>query len=276
MAFEELSLFLRTGASSSEILGDVSRRKLLQPLTPGQRETLRQQGAQPALLNALESRAPIASPEEVAAYRQHHQAQAPQILSAPTAAAPASPVLTPPAATQPVLLSDRFTEGLEAAKNLPEQPVNVADAFSLDNLPEAKSRAERERKPIGFIMMAPALLNKPVTTRAAGPSAALLHFSRAFKESLVLVFVPMDTKKDMLPPAVASGFEAKELGGIVPNMVVVDATTKAFVLAVPSGNNKATGLDRDTVFAAAAAILQRWLSYHPMAIGVPEASQPGR
>jgi hypothetical protein len=176
------------------------------------------------------------------------------------------------AAPQALLLSDRFTEGIKAAREVPEQPVRITDAYSLDHLAEARAQAQLERKLIGFIQMAPTMLNRPVTTRSAGPSAALLHLCHAFNKSMVLVFVPADTKPELLPPAVAAGQAAKEVNGIIPNMTVVDATVTTLVLAVPGGgNNKATGEDRDKIYIASAAIMQRWLSYHPLAIGVAES-----
>jgi len=270
VTFEELSLMLRTGGSPQEILNDVARRKLLQPLTSGQQETLRENGAPPALLNALQAPNLIASPADAAAYRAHHQPPR-QIITEPSA--PEAGVHATPAPVQPVLLSDRFMEGIEAAKDLPEQPVRISDAFSLDQLPEARAQAQRERKPMGFIMMAPTMLDKPVSTRAPGSSGALLHFCQAFKKSLVLVFVPIDTKKEVLPPAVLAGLTAKEMNGVAPCMAVVDATTSALVVAVPSGNVKTVGDDRDKVFVTAASIMQHWLSYHPLAIGVPEGGQ---
>jgi hypothetical protein len=94
---------------------------------------------------------------------------------------------------------------------------------------------------------------------------------------MVLVFVPADVKPEALPPALAAGLGAKEVSGIIPNMVVVDATATALIVGVPSGSNsKAAGEDRDKAFIACAAVMQHWLSYHPMAIAAPEARQATR
>jgi hypothetical protein len=273
MTFEELSLMLRTGSSAQEILNDVTRRKLLQPLTSGEQETLREHGATPALLNALQSSSLLASAEEAAAYRANHQPARRMITQAPSGPQPVGrkTAPAPAAAPQAILLSDRFMEGIRAAREVPEQPVQLTDAYSLDHLAEARAQAQLERKLMGFIQMTPAMLNRPVTTRTAGPSATLLHFCRAFSKSMVLVFVPGTTKPNQLPPAVVAGLSAKEMNGIVPNMAVVDATATELVLPVPSGkDNKATGEDRDRTFIASAAIMQRWLSYHPLAIGAPD------
>jgi hypothetical protein len=62
---------------------------------------------------------------------------------------------------------------------------------------------------------------------------------------------------------------SKEINGVVPAMAVVDAVGDTLIAAVPPGNAKTAGEDRDKIFVAAAKILQNWLSYHPMAIGVP-------
>jgi hypothetical protein len=273
MTYEELSLLVRTGVAPQEIVNDAARRKLLQPLTTGQQESLRESGAPPALLNALQSATLVASEQEVVAYRAHHQAAArPSALAALPPAGRATP-----AALQAVVLPDRFTEGLEAAKSVPEQPVKGTDAFNLSQLADAKAQALRDRKPLGFIMTSSTMFDKPVTTRAPGGSSALLHFYQAFKDSLVLVFVPIETKVDQLPPAVSAGFTRKEMGGVAPNMAVVDATANALVVAVPCGNAKTSGPDRDKVFVIAAAAIQHWLSYHPMAIGeAPTAGQAPR
>jgi hypothetical protein len=64
--FKELSLLVRAHESEVSIKEQVSRRKLMQPLTPQQEATLKSQGATDSLVSSLR-RARVASKEEAAA-----------------------------------------------------------------------------------------------------------------------------------------------------------------------------------------------------------------
>src|ERR1700744_3525571 len=130
VTFQELSLMIRTGESPQEIMNDVSRRKLLKPLAANEVEALQASGASPALLTALQNANLAASPDQIAAYRVHHLPPS-QAASAPLQSAPqgALPHPAAPAPLQAVVLPDRFTEGLEAAKTAPEQSVRLNSAF---------------------------------------------------------------------------------------------------------------------------------------------------
>jgi len=76
--------------------------------------------------------------------------------------------------------------------------------------------------------------------------------------------------------AVATGFTGPDEGGFAPNMAVVDATGNEFILEVPCGPAKATGIDRDAIFKMAATKIQAWLAFHPTAIGAPPSVTPAQ
>lgn len=271
ISFQEISLLLRTGENQQTILNDITSRKLLQPLTAQQEATLRAAGASPAVLNALRAPETLASPDAVALYSARHQATpapVPATAAAP-APAPAQPAPTP--TPQRVALPDLFTSGLENAKKAPASAMQMTYAFGLDHLDAAKAKAQREHKPLGFIMVWDQYFNKRATTRVIGGSSALLHFYEAFKDSLVLVFVHHENELDKVPRAVAFGFQSPDEGGYAPNMAVVDATASEFIVEIPCAGPGGSGTERDAVFKTAAAKIQAWMNMHPNAVTTPAA-----
>lgn len=269
ISFQEISLLLRTGENQQTILNDITSRKLLQPLTAQQEATLRAAGASPALLNVLHAPETLASPDAVALYSTRHQATPAPVPAAAAAPAPAQPAPTP--APQRVALPDLFTSGLENAKKAPASAMLMTYAFGLDRLDAAKAKAQREHKPLGFIMVWDQYFNKRATTRVIGGSSALLHFYEAFKDSLVLVFVHHENELDKVPRAVAFGFQSPDEGGYAPNMAVVDATASEFIVEIPCAGPGGGGTERDAVFKTAAAKIQAWMNAHPNAVTTPAA-----
>lgn len=65
--FKELSLLVRAHESDASIKDEVSRRKLMQPLTKDQESTLKTQGATDSLVSSLRNSSLVASKEEAAA-----------------------------------------------------------------------------------------------------------------------------------------------------------------------------------------------------------------
>lgn len=279
ISFQEISLLLRTGENPQSILNDVASRKLLQPLTAEQEATLRAAGATPALLTALHTPELLASPDAVALYRARHQATPPPVPTAATPSAPSQATQpTQPTATpipQIVNNPDRFTKGLEDAKIAPPAPMRMTYAFGLDRLDAAKAKAQREHKPLGFIMVWDQYFEKRATTRVHGGPNALLHFYEAFKDSLVLVFVHHENELDKVPRAVAYGFQSPDEGGYAPNMAVVDATASEFIVEIPCAGPRGGGAERDAVFKMAAAKIQAWTNAHPSAMAT-SAPSPAR
>jgi hypothetical protein len=172
--------------------------------------------------------------------------------------------------------ADHFAAGLEAAKTATNRAVRAGEAFALGQLAEAKTKAQREHKPIGFIMLWGQMFDAPASTRTYGGNAALLHFVEAFNESLVLVFVRHETELQNVPAAVAAGFNSPEEGGYAPNMAVVDATASELIVEIPCAGPTGTGVERDAVFKTAAAKIQNWLSDHPMAVATPAGPRAAR
>jgi hypothetical protein len=265
ISFQEISLLLRTGENQQTILNDITSRKLLQALTAEQEATLRAAGASPAL-HAPDT---LASPDAVALYRAHHQATpAPAPAAATAPAAPAQPAPAQPAPTPapPRVNPDLFTAGLENAKKAPASAMQMTYAFGLDRLDAAKAKAQREHKPLGFIMVWDQYFNKRATTRVIGGSSALLHFYEAFKDSLVLVFVHHENELDKVPRPVAFGFQSPDEGGYAPNMAVVDATAREFIVEIPCAGPGGAGAERDAIFKTAAGRIQAWMNAHPTAM----------
>jgi hypothetical protein len=237
--FQEISLMVRTGETPQSILNEASRRKLFQALTPEQEATLRASGATPALLTALHAPELLASADVTAASRARQSAAA----------------------------LNHFMADIEAAKTAPDRAVRANEAFSLSQLEDARARAQREHKPLGFVMIWGTMLDAPVSTRETGSNPALLHFCEAFKNSVVLVFVRHETELGKVPKAVSKGFTGPDEGGFAPNMAVVDAGARELIVEIPGGGYDAP--KRDAVFATDAAKIQAWLAAHPTAMATP-------
>jgi len=270
ISYQEISLLLRTGENQQTILNETSQRKLLDPLTAQQEAALRTAGASPALINFLRTPTVLASPEAVAAYRAHHT------VPPPSDSEPNTPVTLLPSETAQALpltkLPNRFTAGLENARRAPGGVVRLSDGFDLAHLDAAKAKAQREHKPLGFVMVWNQFFAKRASTRLGGSTNALLHFREAFKDSLVLVFVHHENELDKVPPAVATGFRGPDEGGWAPNMAVVDATASEFIVEIPCAGPSGPGTERDAVFKAGADKIQAWLTTHPNAIAAPAAN----
>jgi hypothetical protein len=76
--FNELSLLVRAHESESSIKAEVSRRKLMHPLTPQQETTLKAQGGSDSLISALRSSGLVASKEEAAAIESRERQAGPE------------------------------------------------------------------------------------------------------------------------------------------------------------------------------------------------------
>jgi hypothetical protein len=70
--FNEVSLWIRAHDNEASIRDEVSRRKLMHPLTPQQESTLKSQGASDSLVQSLRNANNVASKEEVAAVEATH------------------------------------------------------------------------------------------------------------------------------------------------------------------------------------------------------------
>jgi hypothetical protein len=271
MSFQEISLMVRTGEAPQSIVNEAARRKLLMALTPDQEAKLQANGAPPALIAVLRTPTLLASPAELQAYVSRRQTQAQAAIADEQATARATP---PP--RQAIVLPDRFAESLETAKSAPARAMSQNDAFTPEQLSDAIARARSERKQIGFVIVNKKCFGQAYTTRQTSPYAALRHFYEAFKEPLVLVFVPNEGPVP-IPEAAVRGVKAAAGSGLnVPYMVVLDAGATELVGVIPSGDLKADGEKRDDLFKVGAGKLQEWLSYHPTALsnGPPQPPAP--
>ena len=85
--FSEVSLLVRARESESSITQEVSRRKLVRPLTPEQENTLRKQGAGDSLIQALRASTVHLSQADAAAFdARRDQARNPSRENAPRSA----------------------------------------------------------------------------------------------------------------------------------------------------------------------------------------------
>jgi hypothetical protein len=171
--------------------------------------------------------------------------------------------------TPPPQVIDRFSAPILAAEQGPSMTMELTNAFSLNQLEQAKQKAQTEKKPLGFIMVWGQFFDHEADPRSKGSDSALVHFYEVFNKDLVLVFVRHETELPMVPDAVKQGFGGPDEGGYAPNMAVVDATATEFITEIPFRSLDGPG--RDELFAAGGKKIDQWLSTHPDAAAIPVA-----
>ena len=264
VTFKEISMLVRNGEREQFVFGEVEKRKLLQPLSKQEEAALAGMGASAALLNALRSQTLLAPPEMVAAYKARLHTPAPAAQPPLVEDAARAMLVAPP---QPSPAVANVTAAISYAKNAAPIALMANDAYSLDQLDDAKAKAQAGKKPLGFIMVWGEFFGKRADPRSTGSISALAHFYRAFESTLVLVFVRHETELNSVPDAVKKGFKGPDEGGFAPNMAVVDATASEFIVEIPMGGGSADGKKRDEIFTAGAAKIEKWLAAHPRAVG---------
>jgi hypothetical protein len=173
--------------------------------------------------------------------------------------------------TPPQQVTDRFSAPILAAEHGPAMTLELSNAFSLDQLDQAKAKAQAEKKPLGFIMVLAQFFDHQVDPRAKGSDSALVHFYEVFNKDLVLVFIRHENELPLAPDAVKQGFTGPDEGGYAPNMAVVDATATELITEIPFRGLDGPG--RDELFAAGGKKIDQWLATHPDAVATP-AAQP--
>lgn len=196
-------------------------------------------------------------------------APAPQPVAVPVNT-PQAPQLPPPPQLPVTYHNGKIQAGVTSSKFGGSIVLRLDSAYSLSQLEAAKAKAQAEHKPLGFIMVWGQYFgNDAVDCRGRGGPSGTAHFYRAFKDTLVLVYVRHETELGAVPAAVKQGFNGPDEGGFAPNMAVVDASAKEFIVEIPYGGNNSNGAVRDEVFTKGAQKIEQWLAYHPDAMAAP-------
>lgn len=154
---------------------------------------------------------------------------------------------------------DPFEGGLARGYLNKQGVLKKTDAFSLSQLEEAKKKATEEKKLLGFIMMWDTFYDKKVAPNDQGSEAGALHFYNTFNDSLVLVFVRHENEIRKTPESVQKGFLGPEEGGFAPNMCVVSADTKDYVVQIPFGGKTSNGKIRHQIFGEKIKVIKEYL-----------------
>ncbi|MEP6671499.1 MAG: TlpA disulfide reductase family protein [Chthoniobacter sp.] len=80
ISYREIAMLLRNGEDQQFIIKDTARRKLLQPITAEEEQTLLSLRATPALIATLRDPSTLATPEAAAAYTAHLQQEKQRVL----------------------------------------------------------------------------------------------------------------------------------------------------------------------------------------------------
>lgn len=187
----------------------------------------------------------------------------PVVVAAPAPPAPvvpAAPVATPPPRPRVNYRNFPYDKALEQAKQNRETTLTLQSAYRLDQLEEAKAKAQREGKLMGFIMVWDSFFNEPEEPMGTGSRSGLVHFYQAFNDSTVLVFVRHENELNLVPDAVKRGFFGPEEGGFAPNMAVVSADAVDYICEIPYGGNHSDGSIRDAIFRNKIDTIKTWLA----------------
>jgi hypothetical protein len=108
--------------------------------------------------------------------------------------------------------------------------------------------ALKENKPLGFIMMWDNYYNTLTSPLGRGGPSGALHFYNSFHDSMVLIFVSHERELGLVPDSVKKGFFGPDEGGFAPNMCVVSADLKDYIVEIPYGGNNSNGEIRHAIF----------------------------
>lgn len=137
--------------------------------------------------------------------------------------------------------------------------IKKTDAFSLSQLEEAKKKATEEKKLLGFVMMWDKFYDKKVLPHDGTSEGAALQFYYTFKDSMVLVFVSHETEIRKTPESVQKGFLGPDEGGFAPNMCVVSADLKDYIVEIPYGGKESEGKIRHKIFGEKIKVIKEYL-----------------
>lgn len=221
-----------------------------------------------ALLRAVEKGIALApwTPPPAPASESAEPAEAPEVpvvAAAPAAVAPAipaTPVATPPPRPKINYQNFSYEEVLNKARENHETALSVRSAFRLSELEEAKAKAQREGKLLGFIMVWGSFFKDPDEPMGTGSASGMVHFYQVFNDSMVLVFVRHENELNLVPDAVKRGFFGPDEGGFAPNMAVVSADAVDFICEIPFGGNNSDGAIRESIFRSKIGTIQAWLA----------------
>jgi hypothetical protein len=193
------------------------------------------------------------------------EAERNQRIARELASAPAAPVAPPvvavaSAATPAARVNIDFDKFIVAAREAKQFTPSMSGAYRISDLREAKARAARDGKPLGFILAREPFFDQPAKPMGKGSVPALAHFLLVFEKPLVIVFI-RDEKDELekLPDAVRDGFSSPDAGEFDPKLVVTDAAAEHMLCVVPMGGPSATGSSREAIFRQA---MQRIRAYY--------------
>jgi len=166
---------------------------------------------------------------------------------------------------------DAFEAGYVHAHRARPVINRLSDCFSMAHLDQAKAKAQRDGKCLGFILVWGQYFGSQVFPQGQGGDCATAQFVACFKDSLVLVFVRHETEIGHVPAAVHDGYSGPDEGGFAPSMAVTDPACSTYICEVPMGGSDSDGAKRLTVFRNRIDRIKAWLTAHPEATA---AAQP--
>jgi len=186
----------------------------------------------------------------------------PESIKAEIAANAPTPTPSPTPPPYPKAKYQRlsYDSALARARQNLTSNLSLNSAFRLGQLDQAKQKAQREGKLMGFIMVWDQFFNQPDSPLGKGSNSALAHFYQVFNDNLILVFVRHEDELGKVPDSVAKGFRGPDEGGFAPNMAVVSADAQDYICEIPYGGNDSNGQIREQIYRDKINTINTWLN----------------
>ena len=150
-----------------------------------------------------------------------------------------------------------------AAGDLSHQSTNAPAPLS--QLEEAKAKAIKENKPLGFVMVWDMFFKEPGNPMGPGSINAMAHFYQVFNDNLVLVFARHEDELGQVPDSVKKGFFGPEEGGFAPNLCAVSPDASEYICEIPMGGANTPGTVREPIFREKIKVIKDYQAAHPAA-----------
>ncbi|MFM2092420.1 MAG: hypothetical protein RLZZ127_2909 [Planctomycetota bacterium] len=153
--------------------------------------------------------------------------------------------------------------------------LNHDSNFALAQLADAKAKALREGKPLGFIVTWRNYWRADLDPRAAGDSgSAMAHYHLVYDPLVVLVHVRHEDEYGSMPPGAKAGILGPKAGGWAPKMAITTPDAMTLIEMVPAGVNKQGKLggikEREPVFRATWPAVEAWYQANPDMVAARE------
>ncbi len=151
----------------------------------------------------------------------------------------------------------QMAEDLQATKTTGPATYSAADAFSIDQLEEARRDALANGRPVAFFVVNDAVLIGPSKASDANAKGAFAHFVQTFARSVTPVFVFPEHDMAKFPPVLTTALAKPSLVS-VPRVVFTNSEATEVLADLSLSNDRMTFAQRNEVIYPAVGMIKRW------------------